>query len=75
METDKVKVDENTEEELKIDPQNKNIDGVIDSNENLKGLSGWLILIGIGIVFSPIRLIFLLIKYMDQFFMMAHGNQ
>ena len=29
----------------------------MSQEENLKGLSGWLILVGIGIVFSPIRLV------------------
>jgi len=58
MKNEKVNVYENKENEVKIDLQHKNIDGVIDSNENLKGLSGWLILVGLGVVLSPIRLIF-----------------
>lgn len=29
----------------------------MENNENLKGISGWLILVGIGVVISPIRLL------------------
>ncbi|MBN2834393.1 MAG: DUF2569 domain-containing protein [Candidatus Delongbacteria bacterium] len=29
----------------------------MENNKNLKGLSGWLILVGIGVVLSPIRLL------------------
>ena len=29
----------------------------MENNKEYKGLSGWLILVGIGIVFSPIRIL------------------
>jgi len=30
----------------------------MNENNELKGLSGWLVLVGIGVVFSPIKLLF-----------------
>lgn len=30
----------------------------MSDDNKLKGLSGWLILVGIGVIFSPIKLIF-----------------
>ena len=38
------------------------------SVKNLDGLGGWLILVGLGVVFGPIRLLIVIVPiYMDLF--------
>jgi uncharacterized protein DUF2569 len=43
---------------LRLQPLNTVLGGVDDRTENLKGLNGWLILVGIGVVLGPVRLLF-----------------
>ena len=40
----------------------------IESNNKLNGLRGWLILVGIGIIFAPIRLIAMIFPIYSQIF-------
>jgi len=44
-------------------------------DENLKGLGGWLILIGIGVVFSPIRLLVDFVPLYTEIFTQGHYEQ
>ena len=46
---------------------NKKSEATDLENNELKGLSGWLILVGIGVIFSPIRSIRLLFTYIPIF--------
>ena len=47
---------------------NKKSEATDLENNELKGLSGWLILVGIGVIFSPIRLLFTSIPIYKQIF-------